>query len=66
MKILFKILLKILLKIYMILSFNNIILNNLNKLYETGNIPNIIFHGPNMSGKKTLLEKLLKIIYKTD
>ena len=48
------------------LSFNNNILNNLKKLYETENIPNIIFHGPNMTGKKTLLEQLLKIIYKTD
>lgn len=50
------------------LSFNkNInILNNLKKLYESENIPNIIFHGPNMTGKKTLLEQLLKIIYKTD
>ena len=48
------------------LSINNNILNNLKKLYETENISNIIFHGPNTTGKKTLLEQLLKIIYKTD
>ena len=45
---------------------NNTILNNLKKLYESENIPNIIFHGPNMTGKKTLLEHFLKIIYKND
>ena len=52
---------------YETLNFeNNIdILNNLKKLYESNNIPNLIFHGPNMSGKKTLMENFLKIIYKT-
>ena len=46
---------------------NNIdILNNLKKLHISENIPNIIFHGPNMTGKKTLLEEFLKIIYKND
>ena len=38
----------------------------LNKLYETKNIPNIIFHGNNLTGKKTLLEYLIKMIYKTN
>ena len=41
------------------------IFDNLKKLYESNNIPNIIFHGPNMSGKKTLLENFLKLLYKT-
>lgn len=38
----------------------------LNKLYETKNIPNIIFHGNNLTGKKSLLEYLIKMIYKTN
>ena len=39
------------------------IINKLNKLYETKNIPNIIFHGGNLTGKKSLLEYLIKMIY---
>jgi len=42
------------------------IIKKLNKLYETKNIPNIIFHGSNLTGKKSLLEYLLKLIYKTN
>ena len=46
-------------------SLNNIkIINKINKMYNTKNIPNIIFHGNNLTGKKTILEYLLKIIYK--
>ena len=41
------------------------IINKLNKLYETNNIPNLIFHGKNLTGKKSLLEYLIKMIYKT-
>ena len=41
------------------------IINKLNKLYETKNIPNIIFHGGNLTGKKSVLEYLIKMIYKT-
>tara|TARA_B100000927_G_scaffold32323_1_gene23473 strand:+ start:965 stop:1753 length:789 start_codon:yes stop_codon:yes gene_type:complete len=41
------------------------IINKLNKLYETKNIPNIIFHGGNLTGKKSLLEYLINMIYKT-
>ena len=41
------------------------IINKLNKLYETKNIPNIIFHGGNLTGKKSVLEYLIKKIYKT-
>jgi hypothetical protein len=41
------------------------IINKLNKLYETKNIPNIIFHGVNLTGKKSVLEYLIKMIYKT-
>jgi hypothetical protein len=42
------------------------IINKLNKLYETKNIPNIIFHGRNLTGKKSLLKYLIKMIYKTN
>lgn len=42
------------------------IIEKLNKLYETKNIPNIIFHGTNLTGKKTALEYLIKMIYKTN
>ena len=41
------------------------IIDKINKLYETKNIPNIIFHGRNLTGKKTILEYLIKIVYKT-
>ena len=41
------------------------IIDKLNKLYETKNIPNIIFHGGNLTGKKSVLEYLIKKIYKT-
>lgn len=46
-------------------NHNEDILNNLIELYETNNISNIIFHGPNLTGKKTLLEKFLRKIYLT-
>ena len=45
------------------LDENNYIINKINKLYENNNIPNIIFHGKNLSGKKTIIEYLLKKIY---
>ena len=45
---------------------NKNIEEDLYNLYYTKNIPNIIFHGENLTGKKTLLEKLLKDIYKTN
>ena len=41
------------------------VLNKLNKLYETKNIPNIIFYGGNLTGKKSVLEYLIKKIYNT-
>lgn len=46
-------------------NHNQDILNNLFELYETNNISNIIFHGTNLTGKKTLLEKFLRKIYLT-
>jgi hypothetical protein len=44
---------------------DNDIINKLNNLYETKNIPNIIFHGSNLTGKKSYIEYLIKMIYKT-
>lgn len=41
------------------------IIQKLHKLYETKNIPNIIFHGSNLTGKKSVLEYLIKMVYKT-
>ena len=41
------------------------IYNNLVDLYNNNNVPNIIFHGNIMSGKKTILEKFLNTIYYT-
>ena len=46
-------------------NHNQDILNNLIQLYETNSISNIIFHGTNLTGKKTLLENFLKKIYLT-
>ena len=45
---------------------DNKIIEKLNLLYKTRNIPNIIFHGTNLTGKKCLLEYLIKMIYKTN
>jgi hypothetical protein len=44
---------------------DNNIITKLNNLYETKNIPNIIFHGSNLTGKKSYIEYLIKMIYKT-
>ena len=44
---------------------DNNIITKLNNLYETKNIPNIIFHGSNLTGKKSYIEYLIKKIYKT-
>lgn len=41
------------------------IIEKINKIYETSNVPNIIFHGNNLTNKKTYLLHLLKLIYKT-
>lgn len=41
------------------------IINKLDTLCATDNIPNIIFHGENLTGKKTYLNYLLNKIYKS-
>ena len=40
------------------------IIEKLNKLYETKIIPNIIFHGGNLTVKKSILEYLINLINK--
>lgn len=47
-------------------NINNNYIYYLNNLYEKKTIPNIIFYGINQSGKKTVLENFLKLIYKTN
>ena len=42
---------------------NNLIIKKLDKLCLSNNIPNIIFHGSNLSGKKKYLSYLLKKLY---
>tara|TARA_Y100000816_G_C26082246_1_gene570548 strand:- start:748 stop:1554 length:807 start_codon:yes stop_codon:yes gene_type:complete len=42
------------------------IINKLNELYYSKNIPNIIFHGENLTFKKTYIEYFLQLIYKTN
>ena len=44
---------------------DNNIITKLNNLYETKNIPNIIFHGTNLTGKKSYIDYLMKMIYKS-
>ena len=48
----------------MSLENNNKIITKMDNLYKKNNIPNIIFHGDYLSGKKTMLEYLLKKVYK--
>tara|TARA_B100001093_G_scaffold495446_2_gene539953 strand:- start:2700 stop:3491 length:792 start_codon:yes stop_codon:yes gene_type:complete len=43
---------------------NNELIKKIDRLYDNKNISNIIFHGNNLTGKKTILEYLLYKIYK--
>ena len=40
--------------------------NKLEYFYKIGNIPNIIFHGSNGSGKKTIVNNFIKKLYNND
>ena len=42
------------------------IINKLNYFYQINKIPNIIFHGPSGSGKKTILHNFINTIYNND
>ena len=46
------------------MNINDNLYKKIDELYEKKHIPNIIFHGDCLTGKKTLLEYLLKKIYK--
>lgn len=45
---------------------NENIYNELTNLYDSKTIPNIILYGKNLTGKKTILLKLLEYIYKSE
>ena len=42
------------------------IVNKLNYYKTNGKIPNLIFHGPSGSGKKTIVNDFIKSIYKNN
>jgi DNA polymerase III delta prime subunit len=48
------------------MTIHETINNRLTKFIENKRIPNIIFHGENGSGKKTILEKFINKIYDND
>jgi DNA polymerase III delta prime subunit len=50
----------------MSLSIHNEIKEKLKYFHSMHKIPNIIFHGPNGSGKKTILQDFIQIIYNND
>jgi DNA polymerase III delta prime subunit len=50
----------------MTLELHKDIYNILNFFIETNNIPNIIFHGPNGCGKRTIVSKFVNNIYNND
>ncbi len=49
-----------------ILSLHEDILNKLKYFHEVGKIPNIVFHGPHGSGKRTILNQFINLIYNND
>ena len=50
----------------MSLNIHQNIYEKLDYFLKIKKIPNIIFHGPNGSGKKTIVSNLIKNIYKND
>lgn len=46
------------------LNIHNSIIKQLNYFNKNNNIPNIIFHGPSGSGKRTLINYFINLIYK--
>ena len=49
-----------------ILNIHKTIQDKLEYFHKVHKIPNIIFHGPSGSGKKTILENFIKNIYNND
>jgi DNA polymerase III delta prime subunit len=50
----------------MLLQIHETIKNKLNYFYEIHKIPNIIFHGPSGSGKRTIVNEFIHKIYSND
>jgi DNA polymerase III delta prime subunit len=50
----------------MLLQIHQSIKNKLNYFYEIHKIPNIIFHGPSGSGKRTIVNEFIEKIYSND
>ena len=50
----------------MLLQIHESIKNKLNYFYEIHKIPNIIFHGPSGSGKRTIVNEFIHKIYSND
>jgi len=50
----------------MLLQIHQSIKNKLNYFYEMHKIPNIIFHGPSGSGKRTIVNEFIHKIYSND
>jgi len=50
----------------MLLQIHQSIKNKLNYFYEIHKIPNIIFHGPSGSGKRTIVNEFIHKIYSND
>jgi replication-associated recombination protein RarA len=48
------------------ISFHEDIFKKLDYFHKVGKIPNIVFHGPNGSGKRTVLNKFINLIYNND
>ena len=50
----------------MILNIHETIKEKLNYFYDNHKLPNIIFHGPNGSGKRTIINEFINKIYDND
>ena len=50
----------------MLLNIHQTIIEKLNYFYEIHKIPNIIFHGPSGSGKRTIVNNFIQKIYNND
>lgn len=48
------------------ISFHEDIFKKLEYFHKVGKIPNIVFHGPNGSGKRTILNQFVQLIYNRD
>ena len=49
-----------------LLPLHESIYDKLNYFYKSNKIPNLIFHGPSGSGKRTIVDNFLNLIYQSD